>query len=186
MAHFSHQNSICHSFLLLTFIFQVQHSFCSCWTFVLLGLSLFKVWHSFFKFNICVFEDRIRFSSSTLVLSMFDVHSLRLTLHSFHWRWTFVFQVQHSFYWSSSSTFVLLKRDEVRLTENERELWRNACEETACKSLLTSKPYVWSILKEIFVSRFTLLSEVLCSRNSGDEESFEPDFGDLCTCANLL
>ena len=55
--------------------------------------------------------------------------------------------------------------------------------ETACKSLLTSKPYV---LKEIFVSRFSSLLEVLCSRNSGYEESFEPDFDGLYTRANLL
>ena len=41
-------------------------------------------------------------------------------------------------------------------------------------------------VKEIFVLRFRSLLEVLCSSNSGDEESFEPDFDDLYTRANLL
>ena len=80
MARFSYQSSICHLFLLLTFVYQVQHSFCLNLTFV------FQVQHSFCS---C---------------------------------WTFVLLGQHSFYCSSSSTFVLFKRDDIILTENESEL----------------------------------------------------------------
>ena len=50
----------CHSFLLLKFVFQVQHSFCLKLAFVFqvehsfcLNLTfVFQVQHSFFKFNI--------------------------------------------------------------------------------------------------------------------------------------